>query len=232
MSRKKKNSKQRSTRLKRMGKRLAAYSAAAAATVVASQERAANAEPVSYDIIPDLAVGVYPGHLFNLISGAVAPAPGSTGNSGVASFRITTYNGYPYIAGPANSVAAGFVGPGGFVADVNFYPDLLKASSAVSVGRNFGADIGGPQYGQYAYLSLNFDNASGFVGLQFEIDGSLHYGWAEVSGVGGDLTLHAFGYNSTPNAASHVPEPSSIMLLAAGAAGLGLWRRKRSRKAA
>ena len=46
MSRKRKKSKQRSNRLKRIGKRLAAYSAAAAATVVASQDRAANAAPV------------------------------------------------------------------------------------------------------------------------------------------------------------------------------------------
>ena len=232
----KKNSKQRSNRLRKMAKRLAAYSAAAAVTVVATQDRSANAEEITHDVTPGLAVSASPGHLFNMISGAVAQAPGSQGNDGVGSFRVATWNGWAYMAGPAQSTVAGFVGPGGFVAGVDFYPDVLNAGSAVSVAKNFGADNGGLQYGPYGYLNPTFDNASGFVGLQFDIGGSLHYGWAEISGVGGDLTLHAFGYNDEAGAPSVaggvIPEPSSIMLLAAGALGLGFWRKRRAGKAA
>ncbi len=231
MSRTNKMSKQRSRRLKKIAKRLAAYSAVAAATAVATQAGSANAKEVSWPI-PDLTVAASPGHLFNMMSGVVAPAPGSTGNNGVGSFRIGTWNDWAYIAGPAGSTRAGFVGPGGF-ANATFYPEVLKASSVVSLGRTFGADNGALQYGPYGYLRPNFSDASGFVGLQFDIGGSLHYGWAQVSGVDNNLTLHAFGYNDAPGAASHaVPEPSSIMLLAAGAAGLGFWRRRRSRKTA
>ena len=60
-----------------------------------------------------------------------------------------------------------------------------------------------------------------------------HFGWAQITRVDSThFTLHGFGYNNTPGAASHpantvIPEPSSVLLLAAGAAGLGMWRRRR-----
>ena len=233
MRKTKKKSAQRSSGLKKIAKRLAAYSAAAAATVVASQDRSANAGEIVHDLIPDVTTGNYPGLLFNVISGATALAPASTGNSATGSFRIASYNGFPYIAGPANSVAAGFVGPGGFGPD-DFYLTRLSVGDPVSSLKNFGAETVPLVYGPYGYLS-NFVNARGFVGLQFDIGGSLHYGWADMTNLGSNngTILHAFGYNSTAGAASHpVPEPSSIMLLAAGAAGLAGWRRRRAGRVA
>ncbi len=233
MSRTKKRATQRANRLKKIGKRLAAYSAAAAATVLAAQGTT-NAAEVTYNIT-DVTVGAEPGLLFNLITGATSVAASPTGNSGPGSFRIASYMGsYPYISGPAYGRMAGFVGPGSFF-NVNMDASNLNASSSVGVGNDFAANTAYSSYGNFGYLSLNFTNNRGFVGLQFDIGVSRHYGWAEVThlGTGDGITLHGFGYNDTAGAASHpVPEPSSILLLATGAAGLAGWRRRRSRKAA
>ncbi len=73
----------------------------------------------------------------------------------------------------------------------------------------------------------------GFLGLRFEITGVAHYGWADIT-VDRDnmqVTLHRFGYNDVGGEDIHagppVPEPSSALLLAMGAAGLAAYRRKK-----
>jgi hypothetical protein len=69
-----------------------------------------------------------------------------------------------------------------------------------------------------------------FLGLQFEIDGQMHLGWADVRARLGPVTVFAYAYETDPGkaiAAGAVPEPPSLVLLAAGAAGLAAWRRKR-----
>jgi len=184
---------------KELAKRLGAYSAAAAA--VASQGTA-NAAEVVHDI-PDVTAGNYPGLLFNLITGSTALAAASTGNIGDGLFRMASYNAFPYIAGPASSTMAGFVGPGGF-GTADFHPTRLVLGDRVGPRKNFGADIVPLVYGPYGYLNVNFANTRGFVGLRFSIGGSLHYGWAEVTnlGAGQGTILHSFGYNNTPGAAS------------------------------
>jgi hypothetical protein len=221
--------KKRTNRLiKRIAKRLAGYSAAAAVTVAASHGTA-NAAMITHDIA-DVTVGAEPGLLFNVITGATTDATASAGNSITGSFRIASYlSAAPYIAGPASSILAGFVGPGGFAAGVDVDASNLNAASAVSVGKNFAANIKYLSYGNYAYLAANFTNNKGFVGLQFDIAGSLHHGWAEVTylGTGNGIMLHSFGYDNTP-----VPEPTSMLLLGAGAAGLALWRKRKPGKTA
>jgi hypothetical protein len=80
-----------------------------------------------------------------------------------------------------------------------------------------------------------------FLGLRFDINGQQHYGWAELSvgsaANGLPATLEGWAYDTTANepiaagqvAPVLVPEPSSLALLAAGAAGLAAYRYGRRR---
>jgi hypothetical protein len=72
-----------------------------------------------------------------------------------------------------------------------------------------------------------FLNARGFLGLIFKLtDGALHAGWLDVD----NQFAYRLAYErdaNTPIAAGAVPEPPSLVLLAAGAAGLAALRRKR-----
>jgi hypothetical protein len=225
----KKSSKQHARRLKKNAKRLAAYSAAAAATVATTGT--ANAAEVFHEI-PDTPVSG-DGILFNMVDGAVTPAPAYPGflsysTQGV--FRIGQYYfpSFPGIYGPAGDTEAGFVGPGGFVASY-FYPDVLSVSERIGNRKPFGAaTYYNASYGNDGWLSNFPTDAGRYVGLKFSLGTDVHFGWARLSGAGEDMTLDAFGYNDAAGVPSHItPEPSSMALLAMGAAGLGTWRRRK-----
>jgi hypothetical protein len=219
----------RAKSLKKVAKRLAAYSAAAAATVVASQDRSADAANVSWPG-GDVSVGANPGLLFNMVNGNIGPAAASAGNAN--SFRLignyNNANSYAYLYTPSNNALLG-----GFVGTGTSYAANLGPGAVVDGNLNFVGDPGFPSYGIWGYLpASNFGvGTPGFVGIRFLIGGDTHYGWAEISrGVNAEATLHSFGYNTTPDEAAltgAIPEPSSILLFAVGAAGLAMRRRRR-----
>lgn len=99
----------------------------------------------------------------------------------------------------------------------------------------------------YAGIAGNFqDGAFGnnYIGFSFAIAGASHYGWAQLfvadgTGTGGrgDVTISRWAYESTAGCglevgqtsgdncpANQVPTPGTLLLLAAGAAGLRRWR--------
>jgi hypothetical protein len=112
--------------------------------------------------------------------------------------------------------------------------ELVRLSEGDVVSESSGtwSSIGG-----YAYTGESgawaSTGAHGYVGLRFEFGNFSNYGWLELTR--GSLTLGRFGFetdDSVGAAITPVPEPSTLMLMASGAAGLLALRRRRQQKAA
>ena len=213
MLRAKKKSTRRSANLKRIAKRIAAYSAAAAATVMTTQDRSAEADEVVWDI-PDITAGPSHGNwvVFNMVSGAYAATTNFAGHSTSGKIRLAGfYSGYPnpYIYTPANSTFGAFVtNPTGL-----YGSDALRLIAGVTVsgGLPFDANPTYPSTGNYANLGSWSVGDSGFVGIRFNLSGDPHYGWAEISRISNrEVTLHAFGYNDTERSPSVIPSDPGI----------------------
>jgi len=80
-------------------------------------------------------------------------------------------------------------------------------------------------------------NATGYAGVQLYHNGQTYYGWLKlaVNGNGSQVSVLAFGYDQTAGnaitagAGLAIPEPANVAaLLAAGAAGLAIYRRRKN----
>ncbi len=90
-------------------------------------------------------------------------------------------------------------------------------------------------------LDGNFAGATEkYVGFRLHLSSNedLVYGWVKVSILGdlndypanGDIILHEWAYESTPNTpikAGAVPEPTSLAIFAMGGVGVAAWKRRR-----
>ena len=88
------------------------------------------------------------------------------------------------------------------------------------------------------FASEFFPGESGYLGLEFPdptVSGQTDYGYAGLTyngdTTGNSFTLTSLAYDPT-GAAVVVPEPSTLALLVAGAAGVAVWRRRRQQAAA
>jgi hypothetical protein len=121
----------------------------------------------------------------------------------------------------------------------------LASGAVISAGQAFwsgggGADLrrknnNAPLYGQFLNSSI------GFVGIKFKISGSYHFGWIRAhANIGPSNAVSAsvidWAYNDVAGASIKAgegiaPEPSTtaMALLAAGAAGVLAWRKRRKR---
>jgi len=130
---------------------------------------------------------------------------------------------------------AAFVASGG-------YPEALSSGALITTANAVGP--GGILTGQASYKScsecLGWDyyghwNGTSFLGFSFDDGGDFYTGWAQIAAssdafYGTSGTLVEYAYNSTPGDpinAGEVPEPSSLLLFALGAAGIAALRKRR-----
>lgn len=133
-------------------------------------------------------------------------------------------------------------------ATVNYFPGQLVGFnsglsyvSALSDGDLIDSTTVGPTFfGSMAYGAVNpnaeFNSVDGaFVGLSFPIAGATHFGWVRVSvdQAASTFVINDWAYESTPGEglfAGEIPEPGTLGMLAAGAAGVGMMRSRRRRE--
>ena len=144
-----------------------------------------------------------------------------------------------------NLAGVSVAGPGTtfFVADVNgpqalTLGALISAANATGPGGYLSRSTGTTLF---SAKTGNWDPnlAAAYLGVRFDISGSAHYGWAQLTvdvnnGGPAGVNLVDYAYEdqagvgiSAGQTASAVPEPSSLALFAIGAAGLMALRRKR-----
>ncbi|MGK0189228.1 MAG: hypothetical protein ACI9R3_005045 [Verrucomicrobiales bacterium] len=168
-----------------------------------------------------------------------------------AGFTYTPGNTFPVLQATGGSIAAVFINFPGY----GVYRYAQKFNSSVTFGASIGNNIYTSAWvtqpaklrDGYGFVNSRWggnQNGSGFVGVRFKIGADTHYGFVEVSindpyiddgggwpGSGTNAAvIGAYGFESVANTDVHVtavPEPSSLGLLALGASGLTLMRRRR-----
>ncbi len=219
---------------RRFDKQLIAYSAAAgAALAVAVPIQASIIHtnipdvliPQGYEWGLDLNTGGSPEFMIQCLGTATGP-----------------YDVCRFLSSDGGGVAINGLGAViGYTGGFYRYVALLNTGDPISGGQNIQTSGAGPR------LASNWYGASyglwtggvseKFAGLRFNIVPSpgvtnTLYGWVKLSVDVGltSITVHSYAYESTPDTLIHagqIPEAGSLALLAAGAAGVLAWRKKR-----
>ncbi len=235
-----------------IAKKIASLSAVGAGALVTAADEA-QASVIHIDVVPDSTVGFSPGA--NSFFSTTRASFGGIGFSMFGSGCGCIYSGSNVILGgglngvefahvlgqlatfnPGDTFGGASASPLALVAGRSWFQSGSSSSSTYTSHGIFGNNPFSNQYALFRFL----------VGADF------HYGWVQLSlvnpdefgpGIGPDLTIHAWGFNTTPNEiiaagdiGNEVPEPSSLALaglgaLALGAAGIRRWREARKQTA-
>jgi hypothetical protein len=202
---------------KRLARQIAAYSAAACAGALGANE--ASAEVRNMRLPGGVPIVLTPDdehdlELYDL----------DIDGDNVLDFQLSSYLGDVWIHSANYSAYLNAI-----VRDyMSFRAALVGAGEWID--QYLGFNTGGFNYD--ANLD-NFIGTRGYAGVIFDIPGgSPHYGYLDigVSATGSQITVYGGAYESRPNEriqAGATPEPTTLGLLALGAAGVAAWRTRR-----
>ncbi|MCK8479129.1 T9SS type A sorting domain-containing protein [Psychroserpens algicola] len=173
----------------KLSKQLTKYGALTAAIVGVAD---ANGQSIIYDDIPDFTGGIGDTFLLDL------------NNDGTDDFQIR-HNGSSNLYIDPLTASNDVLGSGGATFA---YPFNLSSGTAISSGANswFNNGFAGG-FQSLNYGSCSFGNwcsvTDGYIGLRFNISGSIHYGWAQldVDQTGSVWTVKAKAYHDTAGSA-------------------------------
>lgn len=101
-------------------------------------------------------------------------------------------------------------------------------------GADTGFDLANPDYSYYGWATRTYQltplvtDVPFFVGLRMQASSGTYHGWAQVEL--GSLSINGSAFNDEDDGPIHpgqIPEPSSLLLLLSGAAGLSALRKRR-----
>jgi hypothetical protein len=206
---------------------------------------AANGTSVTWDIDGD-GIGEFRLHKVDRLFGGPTHYAGTYGRNGVIHLASDTEFGgqgngrgivAPYYTDNVQNLAVSFVvGPtvtpfSWGRGNDGFYYRRNAMASGTFYGNPYGPRIG------YDFAYNGFAPGRNFFGFRFDdgIGAGLNYGFGVIDFdlASGTVTISEWQYETDDDVGVHVvPEPNSLALLAAGAAGVAAYRRRRTAKAA